>query len=169
MRNHNHDWSNLENDLIELGSMSAVARKYGCPRSLIQYHVTRKKITPVIDLTKCDKERIAFGRKAELDALAILKGAIDVNKIDHTSPYDILWEGKKINVRAKKHPNRRSINSWNFHARRKNENDMFLFMIYNDTELKFAYLVPTNIISGNHYTININCPEAKKYQIYPKN
>ena len=167
--NCKYQWGNLAHDLSELNSIGAVARKYGCRRGTVQHQIKVQGLNYITDLTKCEHAATRLGRKAELESLSILPGAIDINAVDIFSPYDVLWGNTRINVKATSGPNKGISNLWVFNiGKGRGKCDFFLFMLYKNDVLQKAYLVPDSFVTSNHYSINIAKHNVYRLQVYPK-
>ena len=102
-----------------------------------------------------------YGRKAEDDALIILPGAKLLTRNYYHSPYDIEWDGKRINVKAAMLRYLRQANCyyWNFSTRQSPKAcDYYLllgYIDYNNNPVK-KWLVPSNFYHGKHIVISQN-------------
>ncbi len=93
------------------------------------------------------------GRKWELFVLDRLD-AVDANAgIMGNEGFDIVWRGKKINVKSRTATADRG--RWPFHANSKNGCDFFLCLCLVYGKMKKSYLIPSTAISGKYFTIGV--------------
>lgn len=115
----------------------------------------------------------AIGRKAEEIGCTLLKGAFWVSKHNAHAPYDLEWDGKKINVKSSviqyKEPGK--YPRWSFKTiGTENFCDLFLLLgfINNKDPLPHrAWLVPASIVPYQHIRIGLNYKNGKysKFEI----
>jgi hypothetical protein len=148
-----YDWSNLANDLNRLKSIAALAKEYGCPKQTLKKHLKKQGIKFEHDRLNSPDKNVRFSRIAELHALKILPGAVDMNELYNNSyPYDILWHNQKINVKASYNPKQQC---WYFSTKKGfGKCDYYLFMLYKGEFLFKAYYVPASLINVATVTIS---------------
>lgn len=100
-----------------------------------------------------------IGRRCEIDAMNILRGSDDLNAEKMNYPgFDLLWEGKKIDVKGKRLWRRRknkvyirktweghvSKGQWTFHANESGKAEYILCLGYSEDgkTLLRAFLIP---------------------------
>jgi hypothetical protein len=142
-----YNWSFLKEDINRFQSTRFLARIYGCSRSIIRRQLKRQNIK------RTEADRIArkdiicnwIGRKAELDAIEILKNAIDVAGSGNCLPYDLLWNGKRINVKSCSKPmEQKGYLYWHFDIRGKEKCDYLLCIGYLNENIAIALFIPSN-------------------------
>jgi hypothetical protein len=118
----------VEMEYLAAGSAFKLAKKYGISPVAV-YNMLKKvgvKTLPKEHLGDCEQKT---GRKWELKCLEELKGSLDVSGLNWKSPYDIEWNGFKINVKVS---NPVSVAysedkpAWSFNTVSKKETDYFL-------------------------------------------
>ena len=109
-----------------------------------------------------------FYRMGELEALKILEGAIDKNKIG-TGQYDIKWMGYKIEVKSS---NRVPVQHsktfrWKFCLTQRGKVNFFLLLCFLDDCLKYTFLIPDKELGEiKHLSIaSSNIPRFGKFLI----
>ena len=126
-----------------------------------QYFREYKKLHPQYER----KGQSGFGRDGELEAIKLLKGAIDRNK-NTVADYDISWNGQKIEVKTAhlKHYKDGSAN-WKFYLKRqKGKVDFFLLLCFIESELAYSFLIPDSELKV--ISVNIAFSTVKKYFKY---
>jgi hypothetical protein len=108
-----------------------------------------------------DGTNTSFGRQAEEYVASVLPGSVLLTKDDYHAPYDIEWEGKRINVKASVLKFYKNANCyyWNFTKRQSADScDYFLLLGFknkNEKPVK-AWLVPSNFYKSVHMRISHN-------------
>lgn len=118
------------------------------------------------------KTNTSFGKKAEQHALLYFPEAELITLNNYHAPYDILWEGKRINVKATKLVYLEAAGAWYFKFTTNkgwDTCDMFLFLGY-ETGIEYptkAWLVPKEECSRTTTTLSKGCKKSKfaKYVI----
>jgi hypothetical protein len=99
------------------------------------------------------------GRKAENDALAILPESKLLTRENYHAPYDMDWNGKRINVKSTvlKYIKRSHCFYWHFTTRQSPKScDFFLLLGYinwDDKPIKI-WLVPSDFYPKKHISIS---------------
>lgn len=90
------------------------------------------------------------GRRAELLALSILDGSIDMNNEVMNNPFDIEWKGNRIDVKSCELYKRKSrrgktdakCGSWWVFNKNKNDADYYFCICLVEGEPKKYYMIP---------------------------
>lgn len=93
-----------------------------------------------------------IGRKYEKIANKLLPGSIDCNKSNFKGGYDLIWKGKKIEVKM------RNLNKrlrWQFTTKKTCIADYYLLFCVLNGEVKRIYFVPSNLFK-NTFCISLN-------------
>lgn len=132
------------------GTPRQASKSIELSNSAIRTLLKRNRLIYKTDLTKVGGNT-AFGRKAELDALKLLDGSIDCNGNNpKESPFDILWNGLRIDVKASTIKNSKGYMRWAFKTEKQYKCDMFLCIGYNnDQEIEVILLIPSKIIPSS--------------------
>ncbi len=103
----------------------------------------------------------------ELEAVKILKNSIDRNKQERAS-FDILWEGKKIDVKTShyktykdrmgKNGNAICSSRWKFKLTQRGLVDYFLLICFENDKISYVFLIPDKEFGDNKY---FNLPKSK--------
>lgn len=114
------------------------------------------------------RNRMPMGRKYELIALEMLIGSIDKNVSKSPIPWDIEWNGKKIDVKARNLTNLRESKGkcWNFTISKNCRADMLMCFCIRDNEVAKVFLVPMSEIRTCFYVNekDINNPKFTKWE-----
>jgi hypothetical protein len=148
------DWSNLNRDYERLGSVRAVAKEYGVNHESVRYQMKKAGIERTFDLLKTGGQS-ALGRRAELFALSILPGAEDTARINPQYPFDVYWEGKRINVKSSSLQGSVQRPHWMFRvgAKDKENCDYFACVLYLNEAPYKALLIPSNLVPSTGITV----------------
>jgi len=142
-------------------------------------HLNKKSITSLLkrngiqyqnDLTKTGGST-AFGRQAELDAIKFLRNAVDATCNDpQKSPFDLLWEGLRLNVKASTTKDSGYSLRWSFHTEKPEQCDYFFCMGYDKKlEVETIFLIPSDAVPISlSIPINLKSKWAK-YLIWRRN
>ena len=128
------------------GSSRAAARLLGISHSSIRTILRRNRLSYKVDLENLGTST-ALGRKGELDALKLLSASVDAtkNRADE-SPFDLLWQGQRIDVKASTINNSGKNLRWSFKTWKASKCDFFLCLGYvQHNERAYAWLVPSTI------------------------
>jgi len=145
-----YKWDNLERDIKRLGSVRAVARAYGCTPSSADSQARSRGISVIPALEKTGG-KAARGRRAELLALSILPGAVDLNGKELHAAYDLRYHGLKIDVKSSLLTRSRGHHGWRFQLNGKKhlfDAVLCLGMSESGDRAVCAYLMPTAAIPG---------------------
>lgn len=128
----------------------------------------KNKNKSITDLLKTDTWK---GRRAELYALNVLKGAIDNNKIVFNQEYDLLWNGKRVDVKScnlylRKFEEGKSIinkrkGQWSFN-KNKGNSDLYFCVCLIDNKPVCNYLIPKELFN-NGITIGEGSSKFNNY------
>lgn len=140
---------NYIKEIIEIeGTPTLAGLALGLDKSSITSLMKRNHIEYFTDLTKVGGIT-AFGRKAELNALRLLPGSEDATCNDpKKSPFDILWNGKRINVKAStiKSGGKGHYTRWTFQTEKPEQCDYFFCLGYKgEHHIAVALLIPSNV------------------------
>lgn len=154
MRVLNVDWCNLREDYARLGSCRAVAKEYGVHHDTVRYHMKLEGLERSFDLTKTGGAS-QLGRECELFVLSMLEGAEDVASTDPQAPYDILYQGKRINVKRSGLKTTLARPFWGFRATRSDQRkcDYFACVAYKDGKPLFMLMVPSSVVPKEGVTV----------------
>lgn len=143
------DWSNVLKDYEELRSVTKVAKKYGCSyRTVIDQLSKIKGFHFTHDNKSLDVE-VGIGRYGERIALNLLKGSKDMNEITNHYPYDIEWNGMKIDVKTSNkrfRPNGKI--QYSFTARNKDCTHFLLIALDDNNYPIKILLIPREVVKG---------------------
>ncbi len=185
------DWSEVEKDYIELGTLKAVAEKYNCSLQAVYYQLDKRgvdtrnrintdmavelykkynRVSKVAEILGCStttvKERLkteghnpnhdnkgkntshGIGRLGERVALQILDGSKDMNKEHIQHPYDIEWNGKKIDVKTSRVRESRGRKTYSFNVKNKNCTYYLTVSLDDNLNVKRVMLIPTEEVIG---------------------
>lgn len=150
-----YNWDNLERDVRRLGSVRAVARAYGCASSSADAQARKRGISIVPALEKTGGKD-GRGRQAELLALKILPGAVDLNAVQLHSPYDLHYQGNRVDVKSSRLMCGDGNRGWRFGFNgKKNRVDAVLCLCLDaqGSRVLDCYLVPTSAIRAGSLRI----------------
>lgn len=208
------DWSNLERDYKDLGSIIKVADKYGCSPAAVHYRLKQNKIgrvknkfskveiENVVELyekhgstekvakavgvsrntvierlkekgvkfnhdNKSVSTSVGLGRIGEKIALKYLEkdNVIDVtrNKIHH--PYDLSWEGKKVDAKVSR-PNRKNKNKWYFNTSAPHKSDFYFCIGLDERDnIEKMFIFPREVLPKGVLGINRTKSMNDKYSL----
>jgi len=148
-----------------------IAKVLGRTAQAVQGKACRMRIQ-----LNCETTNTTFGRISERHARSILTGAISMTEDKYHYPYDLEWEGRRVNVKATvlQYIGTARYWYWKFTVRETWKNcDLFLFLAYMPKKLSpvRAWLVPSSlchkvsVIIGEKYTKGM----YKNYEIEVKN
>jgi hypothetical protein len=100
------------------------------------------------------------GRRYELLALRLLEGSTDSNAESFRGGWDIIWNGKKIDVKVRNLSGRKA--GFCFSKTRNCSADLFLLFCLVDSEISKVLLVPDTVFT---HTLGIGVGKSK-YDIY---
>lgn len=134
-----------------------------CIKCLLPLHLKQRNEIKAKVRARGFKGKCEIGRKYELIALNILPGSIDVSGKSFKSPYDILWNGKKIDVKMR---NFNKNNKWQFWSRNTTNSDYYLlFCCVSGNVEKIIMLPQKYFINGlaigklsKYDRYKLNCP-----------
>lgn len=141
------EWTHEEmatlKELSNTHTSTQIAALIGRTRGAVQAQANRKGI-PLLSRDTAT----FFGRKAEQDALKILKGSKLITLRNYHAPYDLLWQGHRVNVKSAMTYYNRFAKHWYWTFRIKESwvnCDMFLLLGYLRESMvpKRAWLVPS--------------------------
>lgn len=135
-RSVTYDWAGLPADLERLGSTAAVADEVG----VSQAEVWRKADEIGYSVTGFRSGGSRLGRLGEELALALLDGSEDMLHRG-TEPYDLLWNGQRVNVKTAT-PNKNWGWSFNTGSGRDGCDAFFLVALDHAEDFVAAWLVP---------------------------
>lgn len=155
-------------DLCQMCSALGVARELGRSKGAVTSQAKRLKISFAKDETNT-----YFGRVAEEYVAKMLPGSKLLTKDFYHSPYDIDWQGKRINVKAAvlRYYTGAGSYYWNFIIKQGPETcDYFLLLGYKDKHENpaMAWLLPSNVANGKNIMISHN-PKKSMYQKFQFN
>ena len=122
-----------------------IARALGRSVMSVQSKASRMSIQ-----LNCEMTNTTFGRISERHARSILTGSVSMTKDDYHFPYDLKWEGKRVNVKASVLQYIRTAKYWywRFTVKETWKNcDLFMFLAYMPEKLApvRAWLVPSSL------------------------
>lgn len=124
----------IEMEYLAIGSGVKLAEKHGISPVAV-YNMLNKLNVDLLPKDQLDEHNQKMGRQWELVCIGKLKGAIDCSREDWRSPYDIVWNGYKINVKAS-HPvytgENKERKAWSFRTKADIEVDVFLCIGLNE-------------------------------------
>jgi len=155
------DWSSLAEDYGRLGSLRAVAEEYGTSSENVRYMMIKLGIDRKFDLSKRGGNS-RKGREAELFMLSLLPGAIDVSATDPQAPFDLMFEGKRVNVKSSKRRER----NWVFRTGEAcvQNCDVFACVLMEDDVPYKVLMIPSSEVPLTGITIPVS--EESKYMKY---
>ncbi len=143
------DWSNVLDDYKELKSVSKIAKKYGCSYRTVIDKLSRLEGVKFSHDNKSLSVEVGIGRYGERIALYLLKGSKDMNNITTHYPYDIEWNGKKIDVKTSNRRNRPNGKIQYSFSTKNNDCDYYLLIALDDENFPIRFLlVPRNEVTG---------------------
>lgn len=163
----NIDWSNLAEDYKRLGSCHAVAAEYGVHYETVRQHMIKQGLDREFDLSKTGGES-QLGREAELFVLSLLEGSEDYAKKDPQAPFDILWYGKRIDVKRSNLLANGHKPWWMFRTKKniKETCDYVACVGYRDDKPEFVLLIPSSEVPLTGVTVQQASYERSKYRKY---
>lgn len=166
-RHINVDWSNLAADYERLGSCRAVAAEYGVHHETVRTHMVKRGIAREFDLTKTGGES-QRGREAELFVMGLLKGSEDLAKTNPQAPFDILWDGKAVDVKRSNLLTNGHKPWWMFRTKEyiRKDCDFVACVGYKDESPHFVLLIPSSEVPLTGITVNLTSYERSKYRKY---
>lgn len=133
----------IENEYNEAGSGAKVAEKYGITPVAV-YNMLKKVNAPLLPKEELAEQRQRTGRYWELKCLEALEGAEDFSGIDWSSPFDLVFNGYRVNVKTSNPVNQGK--SWSFNTRSKEQTDYFLCIGLDENgELENLYWIPSEL------------------------
>lgn len=154
------EWFSYEIDILKqlskTHSSAEIAEALGRSMQAVQAQAHRLHVS-------LDRENTTtfYGRKAEDDAVAILLGSKLLTRVKYHAPYDIDWNGKKINVKSAtlRYNKQARCFYWCFSTRQSPCScDYYLLLGYvdwNDGPVK-VWLVPSGFYPKKHILISQN-------------
>jgi hypothetical protein len=140
------DWSNVVQDYNKLKSTKKVAEKYNCEPSTVANKLKSYGIRLSHDNKPLNVE-VGVGRYGERIALFLLDGSKDMNDLDILSPYDIEWNGNKIDVKTSRKRSKRGQYSF---STRKKKCDYFFLIALDEMDIPNRFLfIPGEEIGGS--------------------
>ncbi len=107
-----------------------------------------------------------IGRGYELIALKLLKGSIDMNAEVFSGSYDLLWQGKKIEVKMRK---RNKRNSYGFTTNKTCIADFYLlFCVDNKEIVRILFMHSDDYGTGLRYSLS-GRSKYEKFVVFSKN
>ena len=170
----NSHWTNKEVAMLVAMSIGHTALEIGLAigRSVqsVQSKASRAGIRLIDEGTST-----TFGRFAEKQAQTILDGSMLLTEADYHSPYDLIWNGQRVNVKATtlQYVSTAGCWYWKFTTKQSWKNcDLFLFLGYQDDK-NFpcrAWLVPSHLCQKRSIAMSRNYAKGKyaKYEIEVK-
>lgn len=159
------DWSNVLKDYDELKSVNKIAKKYNCsPRTVIDKLSALKGFKFSHDNKPLNLE-VGVGRFGERIALGLLEGSKDMNEITTHYPYDIEWQGFKIDVKTSNRrfrPNGKI--QYSFTANNQNCTHYVLIALDDSNHPISIFLVPSEKVEG--VTISFTFGSESKWDKY---
>ncbi len=98
------------------------------------------------------------GRKWELVALKLLSGARDNNKKSFAGPFDLTWQGKKIDVKCRE---QKKDKSWSFGTRKSCKANYYLCFCLTNERAEKILLIPKG-----RFRKGISVGQKSKWDIY---
>lgn len=137
-------------------SAYAVAEILGRSVGAVQSQAKRLKVSFAKDETTT-----LFGRQAEEYVANMLHGSKLLTKENYHAPYDIDWNGKRINVKAStlRYYKQAKCHYWNFSIRQRPDScDYYLLLGFMKDSKKpvKAWLVPSSFYKGTNIMISHN-------------
>jgi hypothetical protein len=150
-----------------------------CRTSFHSYGETAKKWKKkhwdqVLDYTRKSKTKkelystkYYIGQRAEHDALKILRGSKLDNIKQRNRSWDLIWKGKKIDVKSSraKVPKQYKSPYWSFRASKKKISNYFLCIGYIKNKIDKVFLIPNVGQSGFQIPVTSNNSKYYKYLI----
>lgn len=156
-----YSWSKEEDLTIKQLASTMLAREIGLTIGRNDTSVRSRAARIGISLT-CETTMTSIGRMAEDMAMQILPGSKLLTRENYAHPYDMEWEGKRINVKGAKLGYQKYAKTyyWFFSTKGKCHLncDYFLCLGYKDdySELLRAWLIPSNLGTGTAIVISKN-------------
>lgn len=137
----------IEYEYRELKSGIKVAEQYGVSDVAV-YNMLRKIGAQILPREDVEEHKQRFGRTMELHVLEALPAAFDISGPNWRAPFDVIWSGMRINVKASAPTyagNNKERNTWSFNTRNKKNTDAFLCIGVNESGvIESIYLIPSN-------------------------
>lgn len=156
-----YSWSPDEDKILEQYAPSMLARDIGSMIGRNDVSVRARAAKIGISLT-CETTMTSIGRMAEDRALQILPGSRLLTRENYKHPYDMEWEGKKINVKGASLGYQKHAKAfyWFFSTKGKCHLncDYFLCLGFKDdySKLLRAWLIPGYLGAGTAIVISKN-------------
>lgn len=143
------DWSNVLKDYEELKSVTKLAKKYGCSYRTVIDHLSRIEGFKFTHDNKGLNVEVGIGRYGERIALRLLKGSKDMNQITTAYPYDIEWNGKRIDVKTSNRRKRKNGKIQYSFSTKNPDCDYYLLIALDDENYPVKILlVPRTAVKG---------------------
>ncbi len=143
------DWSNVLDDYKELKSVTKIAKKYGCSYRTVVDKLSRLEGFKFTHDNKSLNVATGIGRYGEKLALQLLNNSKDMNEITIHYPYDIDWDGKKIDVKTSNRRFRPNGKIQYSFSTKNNNCDYFLLIALDDENFPIRFLlVPEKEVKG---------------------
>lgn len=170
------DWSNVLVDYNELKSVSKIAKKYGCSYRTVIDKLSRLEGFKFTHDNKSLSVEVGIGRYGERIALQLLKDSKDMNEITTHYPYDIDWNGKRIDVKTSNRRFRPNGKIQYSFSTKNNDCDYYLLIALDDENFPIRFLlVPREEVNGvtvsftygteskwNKFEMEVNKDELRK-------
>lgn len=159
------DWDNLVEDYERLKSVTKIAKEYGCSYRTVIDRLSRIQGFKFTHDNKPLDVEVGIGRYGERIALNLLEGSKDMNSITTHYPYDIEWNGKKIDVKTsnkRKRPNGKI--QYSFTARNQHCTHYLLIALDDENNPIKLLLVPKESVKG--VTISFTYGTVSKWDKY---
>ncbi|WP_110930930.1 hypothetical protein [Paenibacillus bouchesdurhonensis] len=132
----------IENEYKKAGSGAKLAEKYGITPVAV-YNMLRKIKASTIPKEELAEPKQRTGRYWELKCLDFLEGAEDFSGMDWRSPFDLIFNGYRVNVKVSNPVNQGK--TWTFNTRSKQQIDYFLCIGLNESgEVEKLYWIPSD-------------------------
>jgi hypothetical protein len=159
------DWSKVLDDYKELKSVNKIAKKYGCSVRTVTDKLSRIKGFKFSHDNKSLNVEVGIGRYGERIALQLLPGSKDMNGITTHYPYDIEWNGQKIDVKTSNRRKRDKGKIQYSFSTKNNQCDSYLLIALDDENYPISFsLVPSEVVNG--VSISFTHGSESKWDIY---
>lgn len=166
---------NVERLYAEQKSITIVAEMVGCSSTTVRERLKELGHKFTHD-NKSFETEVGLGRYGERLALSLLKDSKDMNAIFINHPFDIEWEGKKIDVKVSRPRKRKRGQDQYSFSTKNNDCDYFLLIALDtDDNPRRLFLIPRKDITGksvafpydfnskwNIYKMEVNENELRK-------
>jgi hypothetical protein len=143
------DWSNVLEDYKELKSIIKIAGKYNCSARTVNDKLNSMEGFRFSHDNKALDIEVGIGRYGENIAISLLKDSKDMNEISIQYPYDIEWEGLKIDVKTSNRRHRPNGKIQYSFSTKNKKCDHFLLIALDDNNYPIRILfVPSEDIAG---------------------